>query len=78
MLFRSRDFPNLDWEVQRRLFLLLGQIGVEPGKKLRVQSLRRFYRDHRAQVYRSHYEVDVDVDQILVDALIILFESPLR
>lgn len=75
--FLERDFPRLTWEPQRRLFKLLDTIGLDRGAALRVRSLREYHRDQRANRVRQTYEINVEADRILIDALVLLFESPL-
>lgn len=73
----ERDFPNLTWESQRRIFQLLDRIGVGKKTRFRSRALRDYVRDQMAGHYQQVYTIDIDQDQPLIDLLILLFESPL-
>jgi hypothetical protein len=74
----ERDFEFLQWEQQRRFFSLLNHIGLKAKYKLRPRALHEYARDQSIGRHPQVYTIDVDRDEVLIDAMILLFESPLR
>ncbi len=68
--FMSREFLQLGWEMQRRLFRWLDCVGV--------RCLSGYINDQSDGLLRPVYEIDLDDDLAVIDAAILIFESPLR